>query len=46
MVHFYQEITHEELYKICTQEVGDVEDVLDEILTWINQHSQMIDRTL
>jgi len=46
MVHFYHEITQEELFKICSQEVHDLEDVLDEILTWIKHHPEMIDRTL
>jgi uncharacterized protein YutE (UPF0331/DUF86 family) len=46
MVHFYHEITHEELYKISTQELRDIEDVLEEFLTWINQHPGMIDKTL
>lgn len=31
---------------VCTQDLHDLEAVLDEILTWINQHHEMIDRTL
>jgi uncharacterized protein YutE (UPF0331/DUF86 family) len=38
MVHFYHEITNEELCRICSQELDDVETVLDEILSWIRQH--------
>ena len=38
MVHFYHEITNEELFRICSQELDDVETVLDEILSWIRQH--------
>ncbi|MFW9916763.1 MAG: DUF86 domain-containing protein [Candidatus Thorarchaeota archaeon] len=38
MVHFYHEITKEELFKICCQELADVEIVLDEILSWIRQY--------
>jgi uncharacterized protein YutE (UPF0331/DUF86 family) len=35
LVHFYAEITHPELYKICTIELEDVERVLDALLEWI-----------
>ncbi len=46
MVHFYHEITDHELYEICSQELGDIEQVLEEILTWIKNHPDMIDKTL
>ena len=46
MVHFYHEITGHELYEICSQELGDIEQVLEEILTWIKNHPDMIDKTL
>ena len=35
LVHFYAEITHRELYRICTTELEDLERVLDVLLEWI-----------
>jgi uncharacterized protein YutE (UPF0331/DUF86 family) len=46
MVHFYHEITREELHNICTDEVSDVEEVLNEMVAWINLHPGMIDKSL
>ena len=46
MVHFYHEITKEELLRICTQELASIETVLDEILLWIRQHPNRIDDEL
>jgi len=34
MVHFYHRVTTEELYRICTQDVYDIESVLTAILDW------------
>jgi uncharacterized protein YutE (UPF0331/DUF86 family) len=46
MVHFYDEISAEELYRICTTDSGDVERVLEEILAWLRTHPDRLDRTL
>ena len=46
MVHFYHEISNHELYEICSKELGDIEQVLEDILTWIKNHPDMIDKTL
>lgn len=46
MVHFYHEISNLELYEICTKEVEDIERVLSDLLSWINQHPEMIDRAI
>jgi uncharacterized protein YutE (UPF0331/DUF86 family) len=46
MVHFYHEITEEELFKICSQELNDVDSVLDEILSWIRQHPDRVNEEL
>ena len=42
MVHFYHEISSQELYEICTNEVKDIKGVLKELLAWINNNSEMI----
>jgi len=46
MVHFYHEISSRELYEICTNEVQDIEEVLKELLAWINDHPEMIDHEI
>jgi uncharacterized protein YutE (UPF0331/DUF86 family) len=46
MVHFYHEISSRELYEICTKEMDDIEKVLRELLAWINDHPEMIDREI
>jgi uncharacterized protein YutE (UPF0331/DUF86 family) len=46
MVHFYQEISDRELYEICTRDIGDIENILDDILQWIRDHPERIDRSL
>lgn len=46
MVHFYDEVTTEELYHICCEQLGDVERILAAMLKWINAHSDLLDRSL
>jgi len=45
MVHFYDEISSEELYQICAEQVGDIDKILTLILTWIESHPEMIDKS-
>jgi len=46
MVHFYDEVTTEELYTICSNELNDVLTVLDALLDWIKANPDKIDDTL
>ncbi|MBN1104165.1 MAG: DUF86 domain-containing protein [Deltaproteobacteria bacterium] len=46
MVHFYHEISEGELYEICTRDLGDIERVLDAVLTWIGKNPDKVDRAL
>jgi uncharacterized protein YutE (UPF0331/DUF86 family) len=43
MVHFYDEITPEELYDILTNHLRDVELALESILTWMESHQEFFD---
>ncbi|RME29563.1 MAG: DUF86 domain-containing protein [Deltaproteobacteria bacterium] len=45
LVHFYDEIGPEELYRIICDGTGDIADILDAILEWVNEHPQLIDRS-
>jgi uncharacterized protein YutE (UPF0331/DUF86 family) len=46
LVHFYDEVSHEELHDICTRQLGDVERILDAILTWLRNHPEAIDESI
>lgn len=46
MVHFYDEVTADELYHICHDQLGDVERILAAILKWINSNPELLDRSL
>ena len=46
MVHFYHEISDQEIYEICTGELGDIEAILSEIINWIKTHPEKIDKSL
>ena len=46
LTHFYDEVTPEELYKILTTRIPDIESVLDEILQWLRSNPELIDRSL
>lgn len=46
LVHFYHEVTEEELYRICSTQLGDIETLLAAILAWMKAHPEMIDQTL
>jgi len=46
MVHFYNEITHRELYEICTLQLSDIELILDLIITWLKLHPEKLDHSI
>ena len=46
LVHFYQEPTRQELFEICASRRGDVEAVVDEIVSWLRQHPERLDTSL
>ena len=46
LVHFYHEISTEELYQICSQELGDVTKIRTAFLGWLDSHPDMADGSL
>lgn len=46
MVHFYHEITTEELYDICSHELDDLLMVCEAFKEWIKTHPEYIDQSI
>jgi uncharacterized protein YutE (UPF0331/DUF86 family) len=46
MVHFYHEISWEELYSICSEQLEDVESLVDSIKQWLKTHPNMMDDSI
>ena len=46
MVHFYHEITTEELYDICSNQLQDLLNLSNDFRDWIKSNPQHVDTTL
>lgn len=46
MVHFYHELSAEELHDICANQLSDLEGVRDALLEWIRANPERIDRAI
>jgi uncharacterized protein YutE (UPF0331/DUF86 family) len=46
MVHFYHEVTSDELYEICTTRLEDVEQVVAGLKRWVREHPERVDERL
>ncbi len=46
LVHFYHEVSQEELYRICAHQLGDLEQILSAYRRWLREHPDMIDEAL
>jgi uncharacterized protein YutE (UPF0331/DUF86 family) len=46
LVHFYHEITPDELYEICTSELEDIFTVKNGFLKWFKENPGKLDQTL
>jgi len=46
MVHFYHEISAEELYQVCANQLGDVEKVQAACRRWLEAHPEKLDQGL
>lgn len=42
MVHFYDEVTDEELHDIVTQHLGDFQRILRAISAWLGEHPERV----
>ncbi len=46
LVHFYHEVSAEELYTICSFQLGDLEAVRDAYRRWLREHPEKVDSAL
>lgn len=46
LVHFYDEVTPDELYRILTEHRTDIRDVLDALLRWAEGNPERVDPSL
>ena len=46
LVHFYEEMSKNELYEICSSQLADVRSLLDALLQWVRRHPELIDTEL
>jgi len=43
LVHFYDEVSADELYEICTQGLSDIERITRVLEQWVRDHPELID---
>lgn len=46
LVHFYHEVSPEELYEICSQRLTDLEAVASAYRRWLGEHSEWLNERL
>jgi uncharacterized protein YutE (UPF0331/DUF86 family) len=46
LVHFYHEVTFEELYEICRDNLDDLLKIKNAFLEWVNNNPDQIDETI
>jgi uncharacterized protein YutE (UPF0331/DUF86 family) len=46
MVHFYHEVSQEELYALCSLGLSEVEHVCEAIIGWIREHPEKMDKAI
>lgn len=46
MVHFYHEVSREELYELCIRHLDDIESLLEALVDWIRNHPDQSDQPI
>ncbi len=44
LIQIYDEVSEEELYRICAQELGDIERISDVYRRWVKQHPDKMEQ--
>lgn len=42
LVHFYHEVTKDELFEVCSEQLGEFHQVLSALKTWIDRHPDLV----
>jgi uncharacterized protein YutE (UPF0331/DUF86 family) len=45
LVHFYSEVTPQEIFHIRSSRLADIEDVLSALLCWLQAHPELMDQS-
>jgi uncharacterized protein YutE (UPF0331/DUF86 family) len=45
LVHFYSEVTPQEIFHIRSSRLTDIEDVLSALLHWLQAHPELMDQS-
>ena len=46
LVHFYHDVSADELFEICSSHLGDVESIADALRSWLASNPNLMDETL
>jgi uncharacterized protein YutE (UPF0331/DUF86 family) len=46
LVHFYHEVSHEELFQICSTQLGDITAVANDFRAWVQTQPELLDDSL
>lgn len=46
MVHFYHEVTHKELYRLSTENLKDIEIILEALVDWLRENPDKLDQRI
>jgi len=46
LVHFYHEVSEEELFAVCSERLGDLEQLMEAYRTWARSHPGKLDEAL
>ncbi len=46
LVHFYHDVSADEIFEICTSHLGDVEQIVNVLRAWLANHPDALDETL
>ena len=46
LVHFYHEVSVDELYEICSAQLGDITAIRDALRSWYDSHQDFVDSAL
>ena len=46
LVHFYHDVSPDELYEVCASQLGDIEQIANTLREWVKNPDEPIDKTL